>query len=85
MGEKSYKFFWNGNFVGEMLNPNFDMFETYGKWKSANLPATTVFLNELINEKQLTARFDDAITGKAGIIEFFPDEEIQVKHYPNLD
>lgn len=85
MKTKSHKIFWNGKFVGEMLEPNFDMFETYGKWKSASLPITDAFLNEIKNEKCVVVKFDDAETGWTGIVESFPREEIQVKHYPNLD
>ncbi len=85
MKEVGYKIFWNGEFVGEMLEPNLDMFFSYGKWKPTNSTSTEKFLNELKNEEQLIVRFDDPVLGLAGIVETFPDKEIEVTHYPNLD
>ena len=75
---------WNGEVIGEIIDPKRDHFDIYGKWKPFNNAKVLEFLEEINSKGEAIVQVGNSKPELLGTVEFIPDDEIEIKQRPNL-
>lgn len=74
--------FWNGEYIGSVLDPRGDNFDFYGTWKPVATGIYTKFLQTLGEYGEVWVAFGAEPLKPVGTVEFVPGDEIEIKLRP---